>query len=255
MSKLNIVLIGSGNVATHLGKVLKKAKHNILQVFSPTLKSAKILATQLCCAYTNQTSNINPNADIYIIAIKDDAIAELGKKLKVKSKIVVHTSGSVSMDAIKNTSTNYGVFYPLQTFSKAKKVNFKSIPICLESSNFKTLKTLQTLANSISNNVLNISSEQRQNIHIAAVFACNFSNHMYAIADELLKANKLNLDLIKPLIAETSEKIQNNAPESVQTGPAIRGDKKTIKKHLDAIEKKEYKKLYQLISKNIQSHY
>jgi predicted short-subunit dehydrogenase-like oxidoreductase (DUF2520 family) len=252
MNKQNIVLIGSGNVATHLGSALKKAKQNIIQVYSRNKASAKELAETFHCDYTNQLNKITHEADVYIVCIKDDVIEDLASHLPLKDKIIVHTSGSMPMHCLKKSSKNIGVLYPLQTFSKLKKVDFKNVPMCIEANNRSTYTILEQLAKTISKNVLPINSEQRLNIHIAAVFACNFTNHMYTIADNILKANKLSLDLIKPLITETAEKIKDNAPDKMQTGPAIRGDKKTMDRHLKTISTNEYKKLYKLISADIQ---
>jgi len=252
MQKYNIVLIGAGNVATQLGLALKRSNHRILQVYSKHNPSAIELAKKLKSPFTTSLDEINPNADIYIISVKDDAIANVADHIRLTDKTIVHTSGSVDMESIKACSKNYGVFYPLQTFSKSKKAEFKKVPICLEASNKNTFKILETLAKSISHDIHKISSQQRINIHIAAVFACNFTNHFYAIADDILKSNKLSLDLIKPLIAETAEKIKNNSPLDMQTGPAIRGDKKTMEKHLKMITDKKYKQLYKLISKSIE---
>jgi predicted short-subunit dehydrogenase-like oxidoreductase (DUF2520 family) len=253
MQKYNIVLIGAGNVATQLGLTLEQAKHTILQVYSKHTSSASELAKKLKCSFTNSFDELAPNADIYIISVKDDAISGVAGHLHLKNKIVVHTSGSIYMDTIKNCSKNYGVFYPLQTFSKTKNSDFKNVPICLEASNKNTFKTLEVLAKSISNNVNKISSEQRATIHFAAVFACNFTNHFYAIADDILTSNKLSFDILKPLITETAAKIQNNPPREMQTGPAIRGDKKTMNKHLKMLTDNNYKQLYKLISKSIES--
>jgi predicted short-subunit dehydrogenase-like oxidoreductase (DUF2520 family) len=252
MQKYNIVLIGSGNVATQLGLALKKSQHTLLQVYSKHISTATELAEKLQCSYTASFDELNTNADIYIIAVKDDAIKDVEKHLQLKNKIVVHTSGSIDMESIKTCSKNYGVFYPLQTFSKAKKVDFKNVPICLEANNKKTFTIIETLAKSISNSVNKLNSQQRATIHVAAVFACNFTNHFYAIADDILKSNKLSLDLLKPLITETAEKIKNNPPLAMQTGPAIRGDKETMDKHLKMISDTNYKQLYKLVSKSIQ---
>jgi len=254
MQKYNIVLIGAGNVATQLGLALKKSNHRILQVYSKHNPSAIELAKKLKSPFTTSLDEINPTADIYILSVKDDAIANVADHLRLKDKIVIHTSGSVDMESIKACSKNYGVFYPLQTFSKTKKAEFKKVPICLEANKKNTFKILETLAKSISNNIHKINSQQRINIHIAAVFACNFTNHFYAIADDILKSNKLSLDLIKPLIAETAEKIKNNTPLEMQTGPAIRGDKKTMEKHLKMITDKKYKQLYKLVSESIEGN-
>ncbi|MDF2436294.1 MAG: oxidoreductase [Bacteroidota bacterium] len=245
-----IILIGAGNVATQLGLALYNAGYKISQVYSKTKSSSSALAKKLKAESITDLKKLNDDASIYIIAIKDDAIAEIAKQLKLKDQIVVHTSGSVSVDVLKRISENYGVFYPLQTFTKDKKVNFKAVPLCIEGNNKSTSTTLQYFAKSISSNVKVINSEQRKVIHLAAVFACNFSNHMYAIAEDLLKENKLSLDLLKPLIEETALKIKDHSPAKVQTGPAIRGDKKVMEGHLKML-KGEEKKIYKIISEHI----
>ena len=252
MQSEKIILIGAGNVATQLGLALKRSKHSILQVYSKHKSSANTLAKLLNCRSADLPEKINPDADIYIIAIKDDKIVQLVKQLNLKNKIIVHTSGSIDMTVLKTVSKNHGVFYPLQTFSKNKKTDFKNIPICIEASNKDTLTGLRTLAKSISTNVQEINSQQRKVIHLAAVFACNFSNHLYSIADTLLSENKLSFDLLKPLIQETADKIKDNSPAEMQTGPAIRGDKKIMDAQLKMLAgKKEYQQLYKLLSKSI----
>jgi predicted short-subunit dehydrogenase-like oxidoreductase (DUF2520 family) len=251
-TETKIILIGAGNVATQLGIALSDAGYNISQVYSHTKKSAAALSRQLNAEAINDLKKMDKNATIYIIAVKDDAIAAVAKELRVKDKIVVHTSGSVPMNVLKSVSENYGVFYPLQTFTKDKKTDFRSVPICIEGCNRATSTTLQYFAKSISSNVQLINSDQRRVIHLAAVFACNFSNHMYAIAEEILKKNKLSLDLLQPLIEETAMKIRKNSPAEAQTGPAVRGDKKTMDGHLKLLgNDKKRKELYQLISRDI----
>lgn len=251
-SPTNIILIGAGNVATSFGLALYKEGYLISQVYSLTKKSAEILAKKINAKAITDLKKLDTNATIYIIAVKDDAIEKVAKKLHLKNKIVVHTSGSVSLNALKNVSENYGVFYPLQTFSKERKIDFKNVPICIEANNKTTSITLNYFAKSISNNVQNINSEQRKAIHLAAVFACNFSNYLYVIAESILKKNKLSLNLLKPLIEETANKIKNNSPSEMQTGPAIRGDKKTMKAHFKLLsDNKDYKQLYALLSKSI----
>jgi len=229
---LNIVLIGSGNVATQLGISLKNASHKIIQVFSIHKKNANTLAKLLKCDSTDNLSAISKGADIYIISIKDDTIISFTKKLKLNNKIVVHTSGSIEMEVLKFSSKNIGVFYPLQTISKNKKIDFTNIPICIEANNSSTLAILKSLAKSISNNVNSITSKQRKQIHLAAVFACNFSNHLYAIANTILKRNNLPLSLLYPLIDETATKIKHSSPAENQTGPAKRRDKKVMQEHI-----------------------
>jgi len=247
-----IVLIGAGNVATQLGIALTDAGYRVSQVYSRTKRSASLLAKKIKAAAITDLAKIDETAAVYIIAVKDDAIAEVAKKLRLEHGIVAHTSGSVSMDVLKKASKNYGVFYPLLTFTKDKKVDFKTVPICLEGSNKATSTTLQYFAKSISSNVQTINSDQRKMIHLAAVFACNFSNHMYAIADEILKKNKLSLDILKPLIEETALKIRDKSPAKVQTGPAVRGDKKTMEGHLKMLSgDKKLKEIYKLVSATI----
>lgn len=263
-SPIKISIIGSGNLATQLGLALHKEGYLISQVYSRSQKNASILSKKLKAEAISNIKKLSTDSTIYIIAIKDDAIESVAKQLKLKDKIVVHTSGSVSMDVLKKSSKNYGVFYPLQTFSKEKqsrpngrgqsfgRANFKTIPICIEASNSSTSTTLQYFAKSISGNVQKVNSEQRKKIHLAAVFACNFSNHMYAIAEQLLAKDKLSLDLLKPLIEETANKIKENKPSRVQTGPASRNDKKTMDAHLKLLSKeKNLQKIYELISKSI----
>jgi predicted short-subunit dehydrogenase-like oxidoreductase (DUF2520 family) len=248
-----IILIGAGNVATQLGIALHNAGYKISQVYSKTKSSSSVLAKKLKAESINDLKKLDIDAAVYIIAVKDDAIADVAKQLKLKDQIVVHTSGSISIDVLKKSSENYGVFYPLQTFTKNKKVNFKNVPLCIEGNNKATSTTLQYFAKSISSNVKVISSDQRKVIHLAAVFACNFSNHMYTLADDILKQNKLSLDLLKPLIAETAEKIKTNSPVKVQTGPAMRGDKKVMEEHLKMLKDKKLKEMYKIISKDIKA--
>ncbi|HEX8516528.1 MAG TPA: Rossmann-like and DUF2520 domain-containing protein [Bacteroidia bacterium] len=249
----NITIIGAGNVGTQLGLALFNAGYKIGQVYSQTKSSSSTLAKKLQAESITDLKKIKAGSSVYIIAVKDDAIESVVKKLRLSNEIVVHTSGSISIDILKKCSKNYGVFYPLQTFTKGKNINFREVPICIEGNNKVTSTTLQYFAKSISGNVQIIDSQQRQIIHLAAVFACNFSNHMYAIAEEILKKNKLSLDILKPLIAETAEKIKTHAPADVQTGPAVRGDKKVMKGHLKILKDKKLKNIYKIISTDIKA--
>jgi predicted short-subunit dehydrogenase-like oxidoreductase (DUF2520 family) len=247
-----IVLLGAGNVATQLGKALHENGYLISQVYSPTKRSAGALAKKLKSNPVSDLKKIDLTASIYIIAVKDDAIALLAKQLKLKDQLIVHTSGTVDITVLKGCSTNYGVFYPLQTFSKDKSVDFKNVPICIESSNKATANSLEYFAKSISKNVQKINSEQRKILHVAAVFACNFSNHLYTIAASILADHRLSFDLLKPLIAETADKIKLNEPAKMQTGPAIRKDVKTMNAHLKLLSTdKKLKKIYTLMSDHI----
>jgi predicted short-subunit dehydrogenase-like oxidoreductase (DUF2520 family) len=254
MSVVNkITLIGAGNLATQLGLALYKEGYFISQVYSKTSHSASTLAKKLNSEPVTDLKKLKEDSSIYIIAVKDDAIVDLTKKIKLKDQIVVHTSGSISINVLKGISKNYGVFYPLQTFSKDKSISFRDVPLCIEGHNSYTTKTLEYFAKSISSKVQKINSEQRKTIHLAAVFASNFSNHMYAIAYEILEKNKLSLDLLKPLIEETVQKIKKNPPSKMQTGPAIRGDKKIMEEHLKMLKNdKKLKEIYKVMSLSIQ---
>ena len=249
-----IVIIGAGNVATQLGKALKKANYTIIQIYSKSIYSASTLAKYFNCAHTNHIENIDTSADLYIIAVKDDAIIDIVKKIRLTDKIIVHTSGTVEMNVLLPVSINIGVLYPLQTFTKSRILNFKTIPICLEANNISTYKTLQLISKSISNNVQKINSNQRKKIHLAAIFANNFTNHLFTISASILKSANLSLDILKPLILETVRKINTTDPNDNQTGPAIRNDKKTMDTHLKMlINNKDYFQLYKLISKSIKT--
>jgi predicted short-subunit dehydrogenase-like oxidoreductase (DUF2520 family) len=249
-----VVLLGAGNVATQLGMTLHQNGYLISQVYSPTKKSANTLAKKLKSTPVSDLKKIDLTASVYIIAVKDDAISALAQQLKLKDQLIIHTSGTVEMDVLKGCSKNYGVLYPLQTFSKDKRVDFKNVPVCIESSNKTTAVSLEYFARSISKNVQKINSEQRKILHVAAVFACNFSNHMYTIAASILADHRLSFDLLKPLIAETADKIKSNDPANMQTGPAIRNDVKTMQAHLKLLSKdKKLKTIYKLISDHISS--
>ncbi len=250
--KYKIVFIGAGNVATHLGLALLKSKHTIVQVCSLRNSSSKELAKLLKSKISTSVEDIDTSADIYIVATNDDTITKVANKIKINNKIIVHTSGSIDMNVLQKASPNIGVFYPLQTFSKQKKIDFSKIPVCIEASNNKTSKVLKTLAKSISNNVIEIDSKQRKTIHLAAVFANNFTNHLYTIAEDILIKNDLPFDILKPLIEETNNKIRNNSPAKMQTGPSVRGDSKTLKAHEQLLlNDKDYLQVYKLLSKSI----
>jgi len=248
--KKRIVLIGAGNLATHLGHALNSAGHQVVQVYSRTKKSATELATKLNALPVTSLNKL-PEADIYIIAVKDDAIAQVCKSIKTNG-IVIHTSGSTGIDVIKRCSPNAGVLYPLQTFSKKRTLDFSKVPLCVEATNHKTERELLLLARGLSENVTVVDSEKRKTLHLAAVFACNFSNHMFAVAETILKKDKLPFSLLIPLIEETTAKIKSGSPEKMQTGPAARQDVTIMKKHLKMLGKdKQLQQLYSLVSKNI----
>jgi predicted short-subunit dehydrogenase-like oxidoreductase (DUF2520 family) len=249
---MHIVLLGSGNVATHLGKALKLAGHTIVEVWSRTFENAQVLASVLQSKAVAGISEISQDADIYIISVKDDVIPDVANSIPVKDKLVIHTSGSVDINVLKDCSSRFGVFYPLQTFSKAQEIEFREIPIVLEGSSAEVAGALKQIALQLSSKVYFVNSQKRQVLHVAAVFANNFTNYLYALADNLLRKHELDFDLIRPLIKETAKKVQNNAPDSVQTGPARRNDKKIMDEHLELLkDNPDLYSIYQLLSQSI----
>ena len=255
---MKIVLIGAGNVGYHLGRELHRTGEKVVQVFSRKRYKANKLAKLIGAKATTSLDRIDENADLYILAVHDDAIFDVAKKLaakKCREKLIVHTSGFTPKTIFGNIGlSRFGVFYPLQTFSISKEPDFEKIPFCLDANNKKDIVLLKNLARKISKKIFLINDEQRATIHIAAVFVCNFANHLYHIADDILKKKNIPMDILLPLIEETVDKIKTNAPADMQTGPAIRGDKKTIKKHIEKLESNpNYKKIYEQLTKSIQA--
>ena len=248
-----VTIIGAGRVATHLGKGLKTAGLEINEVISKSGNSARELAELLNAKAVQDWANLSPTSDLYLVAVNDDAVAEVAQSFPFNDKLIAHTSGSVQMDVLSNASSSYGIFYPLQTFSKEKDVDLKKVPFCIEGADEVCAKSLFELAEQVSDNVSYVDSNQRKRLHLAAVFACNFSNHLYAIAEELLGEDGLSLDMLRPLLTETAEKAQTHSPKSVQTGPAVRNDEAIITNHLEQLEAHpDYRNLYNLLTKSIQ---
>lgn len=251
-TKINsIVFIGSGNVATRLAIALKEVGKKIVQIYSRSEENASDLGNKLGVDFTTNLSSINSEADLYILSVSDNALDEIIQKLDLHKKLIVHTSGTTSMDVL-NSFDNYGVFYPLQTFSSEKEISFKNIPLCIEANSDDNFNALKDLAETISGTIHHINSEQRKHLHVSAVFANNFTNYMYTIAEDILQDNDLPFDLLKPLIQETAAKILTHTPSESQTGPARRNDQEIINTHLDLLNKyPEYQKIYQLLSEQI----
>lgn len=251
---MRVVIIGAGNVATHLAKVFKAVDVQVAQVWSYHYENAVLLANQVNAVAIEDLSTLDQNADLCLLAVKDDSINELVAQLTGFKGVIAHTSGSVSIKVFENLFDNYGVCYPLQTFSKNKSLSFSNIPLCLEASNEKTLTHLKEVANKLSANVREVDSEKRKFLHLSAVFACNFTNHLYALAEEILTANGLEFDILRPLIEETASKVQNELPLNVQTGPAIRNDNETIKKHEELLKQQPaLLEIYKTLSNSIKN--
>jgi len=245
---ISIVIIGSGNVAQHLiTAFLQSNEIELIQVFSRQKESVSHLISSNKIVSNYDEIKV---ADIYIIAVSDNAIADVSAKLPFENQLVVHTSGSMPMEILESKNRR-GVFYPLQTFTKNKAIDFKEIPICLESELADDFIMIEKLAKSISNSVQSISSEQRKALHVAAVFVCNFVNHLYKIGTDICDENQLSFEILKPLIIETAQKIRQLSPKNAQTGPAKRNDTETINTHLKFLSDENQKEIYKLLTKSI----
>lgn len=245
---ISIVIIGSGNVAQHLIKYFSKASEiDVIQVFARKPESISHLIS--LNKITSDYQKIK-EADLYLISVSDNAIAEVSSALPFKNRLVAHTSGSFSIDDLDNKNRK-AVFYPLQTFSKNKEVNFKEIPICLEAENESDLNLLQKVASQISDKVFEIDSTQRQSLHVAAVFVSNFTNHLYEIGNKICEENNVPFEILKPLIKETASKIEMLSPNEAQTGPAKRNDTETINTHLKFLSDENQKNIYKILTKSI----
>ncbi len=227
---MNIVIIGTGNTATVLGKKLKLAGHHILQVFGRNIIEAKDLSSLLESKPVNDFNKIDPGAELYLLAVSDDAIADVSKNLPISDKILVHTAGAVSKDILKKASPHYGVLYPLQSLRKEMEP-LTEVPLHIDAGDEETLERINTLAKSIATQVTISGDTERMKLHVAAVFCNNFTNYMYTLGETYCKNENLAFEHLLPLIKETASKLQHHSPSKMQTGPAIRGDQQTIKKH------------------------
>ncbi|MCC9065256.1 Rossmann-like and DUF2520 domain-containing protein [Flavobacterium piscisymbiosum] len=246
---IRITIIGSGNVAQHLIKAFTKSELvEIVQVYSRKKETLSSLIE-----FDKITSDFEElqESDLYIIAVSDKAITDVSKQLPFQNRIVVHTSGAASLDVL-DAKNRKGVFYPLQTFSKNKEIDFSIIPLCLEAENTFDFRVLETVAKSISSAVFAINSDQRKALHVAAVFVNNFTNHLYQIGQEICTEHKVPFEILKPLIQETAEKINTLNPVDAQTGPAKRNDINTIEAHLEYLTNENQKNIYKILTQSIQ---
>lgn len=271
---MKIVLIGAGNLATHLGKALRAAGHDMLQVFSRTMQSAETLASLLDAEPLTDIAQVRDDADVYIFSVKDSALVQLVAQLcrheadglgedgavnalrKAKKgeheRVFLHTAGSMPMSVFKGMAQHYGVLYPMQTFSKQREVDFSIIPCFVEANDEFAQKQIGGMAREISGRVYELSCEDRKYLHLSAVFACNFANHCYAISQELLEEHGIPFDVMLPLINETAAKVHEMKPKDAQTGPAVRYDENVIDKQSKLLENHpHFKKVYDSMSKSI----
>ena len=234
---MRVVFVGAGNLATRLSLEMRKSGMSIGQVYSHTSEHAKILADELGCGWT--------------VVPEDAVLQDVIARVKPNNGLWVHTAGSMPISVFEGLTARYGVVYPLQTFSKSREVDFKKIPFFLEANSSEDEKVLGEVARALSSDVRFLSSEKRKNLHLAAVFACNFTNHMYALAEKILEEQQIPGEVLLPLIDETAAKVHVMSPVRAQTGPAIRYDENVINKHMAMLKDPDMRNLYELISRSI----
>lgn len=250
-----ITLIGSGNAATALGRALRHAGHRIVQVWSRTEENATILARELNAMPTADLQSINSDADIYILSVKDDAIEEIAKALPLSGKILAHTSGIKSKDLL-HASAHYGIFYPFVSMTKDTETDFHEVLMMVEGNDEATLQALTLLAQTLSGKVKQVEERDRQSLHLAAVFANNFTNYLYTVSEQLLQESGLSFDELRPLVAAHVRRVMEQSPFQLQTGPAIRRDHSTMDVHLDLLSRHQnLKEVYSLLTSSIQDLY
>jgi predicted short-subunit dehydrogenase-like oxidoreductase (DUF2520 family) len=248
---MKIVFIGAGNLATNLAHELYSKGQSILQIYSRTEESAKTLSEAVCAEAITNVGQIETNADLYIFSVKDSALEELLAQMPPTSGVWTHTAGSIPLNIFEKYHNDYGVVYPFQTFSKERKVDFSEIPVFIEANSDQNLHLLRDFVAQFSRKAFPLSSEKRKYIHLCGVFACNFVNHLYAVAGDILASQEIPFDVLLPLIDETARKVHELSPKEAQTGPAVRYDENVIAKHLSMLAGENEKQLYELLSKNI----
>lgn len=246
---ISVVILGAGNVATHLFNAFDNSDTvTVNQWFNRNIGSLQSYKNRV--DLTDDLAQLK-EADLYIIAVSDDAVANLSAKLPFENRLVAHTSGTVNIHDLDKKNRR-GVFYPLQTFSKSAALDFANVPICIEAIDKSDLKILKTLSTAMGSKSHKVNTNQRKSLHLAAVFVNNFTNQLYRISHEITEDEGVEFDILKPLIMETAKKVQELSPYMAQTGPARRNDKKTIKKHLELLKNEQHKAIYELLTASIQ---
>jgi predicted short-subunit dehydrogenase-like oxidoreductase (DUF2520 family) len=250
---MDIVMIGSGNTATILGRKCKAAGHNIVQVLSRNAAAASELAYEWDTESANYITLLNPDAQVYIIAVNDSSISTVASEIRLPEKVIAHTAAAVSKDVLKDCSPHYGVIYPLQSLSTGTQV-LPAIPLYYDGSSEKAKNTLAVLASSVSaGRPLIADDEQRMKLHLAAVFVNNFTNHLYVLAEQYCRKSGIDFHQLLPIIEETALRLREHSPSTVQTGPALRQDADTIARHLQLLtEFPHLRKIYELFTDSIQ---
>ena len=252
---MRVVLIGTGNTATILGRLMKQSNHHIMQVYGRTAAKAAALADQLETTYCTDAGNMDASANVYVIAVSDEAVDEVASQLILHNKLVVHTAGSVSKDVLKQASRNYGVLYPLQSLRKEMK-DLPLIPLLVDGNTSDDLTLIYDFAQSLSKQVQKANDEERLRYHLAAVMVNNFSNHLYTLVQDYCKQTGSDFSFLLPLVQQLPERLADHLPQDLQTGPAIRNDQATINKHLQLLsDHPQIKNLYALFTKSIEEYY
>jgi predicted short-subunit dehydrogenase-like oxidoreductase (DUF2520 family) len=246
-----VVLVGAGHVATHLALAMNEAGFPIVQVFSRTTESARMLAGRLRCTFTCSTDEIRKEAGIYLFCVKDDILQEVVRKIPANKGLWIHTAGSVSMELFNGKTDRYGVIYPMQTLSKSRKIDFYKTPLFVEGNTPECQKEIRQVAERVSGEVGVMNSERRRYLHLAAVFACNFSNYMYCLATQVLEEQGINRQVLQPLIEETALRLRTMSPDRAQTGPAVRYDRKVMEQHLAMLKDAGMREIYEVVSAGI----
>jgi len=248
----SISFVGSGNVATHLAHAFQSADRHIHEVYSPHHSHALDFARKFNCVSRKSIQQLSSDVDLMLLCVPDSQISEVSELILPGRAIVAHTSGIEPLASLSDKIRQTGVFYPLQTFSKDRKVDFRVVPLCIEGKQASTFELLTQLAYKLSNKVVAISSPERAMLHLTAVMVNNFSNKLYGMAHEILERNQLDFNLLLPLIQETAHKMEEMSPEEAQTGPARRNDENTISRHREMLKEfPQYQQLYQLITDEI----
>ena len=255
---MKIVIIGAGNVGGHLARRFEESGVDVLQVLTRHWDRHLALTKQLQAQFITSFDDLETEADAYILAVNDSSITEVAEKIsrRVKHKLIAHTSGATASTVLEPFSDRYGILYPLQTFSEIRAQDWENLPVCVDANNADDLALLHRLALYLSPKVYEITDEQRSILHVAATFVNNFGNYLFQIAEQIVVAEDIPFQLLKPLIVETAAKVQQHSPEEMQTGPARRGDTHTIKRHLEYLEKyPDFRQLYETMTALIQKKY
>jgi len=248
---MKIVLIGAGNVATVLGKLFYKHGHQIIQVLGRRAETAQLLADQLNCEAVLSIKNISKDADLYIIAIPDDAVILIAEELRLTDKLVIHTAGTLRVDTIQKISEHIGVIWPLQSLRKEIK-EIPDIPFVIDGISLDVTESLKKFLHTVTEKVIVLKDKERIKLHLSAVMVSNFTNHLYTLAQDYCKENDLPFNFLNPLITETALRLNLYEAKEVQTGPSVRGDNKTVAAHLNLLEGREQiKSLYKEFDKSI----